>query len=218
MRQVSSIKFLFMIMFASGLLASITIVDSKFAEAQYKKSPKLEYSSDYNRYSNYEPSYNYDDNYNNEVIVTLDLYQCEPSNEFECNITETNNGYFVTGPENTKYKSCNNANINCPISHEDFNIKIITGEKLPGSKNSLKVSLDKNNNKYFIEQEGINANSMTDKICKGSGFDHGLVIQNSSGNEIDICMLFEGNCNGNIEHNENKECIIKNYIPINSIE
>ena len=218
MEKVSSITFFFIALFSIGFLGSITLMNVDLAEAEHKKNPQIEYSSDYNRYSDYEKSssYEYGQNYiDNHVIVTMEIYQCEPASEFECNITETNDKFFVTGPSNLNYKNCNNQNIYCPISLEDFNIKIIKGAKFPGSMNSLKLNLDKNDI-YFIEQEGIVQNSMTDKICKGSGFDHGLVIESSYGEAIDVCVLFEGKCSGSTDYKENRECIIKNYIPINS--
>ena len=116
------------------------------------------------------------------------------------------------------------------VDESTFNIKVVNGKEFEGSEKGTKLNLEVGRFMVTEDRDALSDLAFAgiaepevpfsiDQACKNSGYD-GSLIQVSGfeppnfGLEglVTSCVLFEGDCSGNIHYGEQKECIVKNYI------
>ena len=69
---------------------------------------------------------------------------------------------------------------------------------------------------YFVEEDDVRTDYNLEQSCEVSGFDQGGVIGRPAVGQFGVCIIYEGDCSGELHHGDQKECTVKNYLPINN--
>ena len=121
----------------------------------------------------------------------------------------------VVPPTSPLYKNCSDPGVNCRYETEDFVIDVINGEKI--TTNTQGVQLKLSGKDYFVEKDDIRTDYAVEKSCKQSGYEQGGVIGNGfSGvlQQTGVCIIYDGDCEGELNDGDNKVCTVKNYLPV----
>ena len=119
--------------------------------------------------------------------------------------------FDVPGPDSPRYvQDCNDAQCQ-DINSETFGLKVTDDKEFQGSEDGTKVSLD---GKGFVVEENSNLGTSAGEefACVEAGFDSATFEDIGDGVVVASCVLFEGECSGEIRHGELKECTVKNYV------
>lgn len=154
------------------------------------------------------------------LIVKKELFQCFNSKTFDglCDETGGEPGFggpisMVQGPDSPLYQDCSDPQVDCRYSVDDFEIDIVRGEKRTSTPDGIEVKLS--GKEYFVEEDDVRTDYNVEQSCKISGFDQGGIIGLSAVSEFGVCIIYEGDCSGELHPGDQKECTVKNYLPIN---
>ena len=119
--------------------------------------------------------------------------------------------FGVPEPDSGRYvQDCND--VQCQdINSESFGLKISNDKEFQGSEDGIKVNLD---GKGFVVEENSNLGTSAGEefACVEAGFDSATFEDIGDGLVVASCVLFEGECSGDIRYGELKECTVKNYV------
>ena len=160
-----------------------------------------------------------------KLTVIKELFECfnptgvTPSTPLSCSeLVPTPPGNPVTstvvGPDSTLYKNCDDPQVDCRYDTEDFVIDVINGEKITSNPEGVQLKLSEKD--YFVEEDDIRTDYAVEKSCKNSGYEQGGVVGGPSGplQQTGVCIIYEGDCEGELHPGDNKVCTIKNYLPV----
>jgi hypothetical protein len=222
----------------AGLLipSNYNIVGTAEAQNGYYDEYEQEYYPEYDNsyYEEDQTGYGYyeKDHYPKpgKLTVKKELYECfnpegvttstpNTCREFlvphQSGYQETSN---VVGPDSVLYKNCDEAGVDCRYETEDFVIDVINGEKI--TTNPQGVELKLSGKEYFVEEDDIRTDYAVEKSCKQSGYEQGGIIGNNEQfvlGQTGVCIIYEGDCEGQLNPGDNKVCTIKNYLPVATI-
>jgi len=118
----------------------------------------------------------------------------------------------VIPPTSTLYKNCDDPGVNCRYDTEDFVIDVINGEKITSNPQGVQLKLSGKD--YFVEEDDIRTDYAVEKSCKISGYDQGGVVGTTVLGQTGVCIIYEGDCEGELNPGDNKVCTVKNYLPV----
>ncbi|MGD1836772.1 MAG: hypothetical protein ACPKPY_01785 [Nitrososphaeraceae archaeon] len=99
------------------------------------------------------------------------------------------------------------------INPSTFDIAVTNTNLFEASEQSTKVNLDIRN---FVvsEPSPVPTGPGFEFDCFEAGFDGVVVDFRDDGSNLQFasCVLFEGECSGTVQHGEQKECTVKNYV------
>ena len=168
----------------------------------------------------------YDDSYKQKpaiVEITKELFVCDDilnvtreNTSFNCDFNEFL-GQFPAPPTSEQYVSCDM--VNCPgIDESDWSVQVLKDVAAARDLSSTvptPVDLTKINFYVTEDETDDNLNNLGDS-CVVAGFDDSLsytaILSETTYVHYNVCVLFEGECDGPIYPGEVKECTAKNYI------
>ena len=119
-------------------------------------------------------------------------------------------------PTSPLYKDCSDPQVECRYSTEDFVIDVINGQKITSDPDGVVVKLS--DKQYFVEEDDIRTDYAVEKSCKNSGYDQGGVVGFPGAlQQTGVCIIYEGDCEGELKPGDNKVCTVKNYIPVATV-
>ncbi|MGD1838623.1 MAG: hypothetical protein ACPKPY_11285 [Nitrososphaeraceae archaeon] len=119
--------------------------------------------------------------------------------------------FTVPGPDSGRYvQDCTDAQCQ-DINAETFGLKVSGDKEFQGSEDGTKVNLD---GKGFVVEENSNLGTSAGEefACVEAGFDSATFEDIGDGLVVASCVLFEGECSGDIRYGELKECTVTNYV------
>ena len=229
-----------MIVFVAAFAALLIPTNNNIGTAEAQNGYYDEYEQEY--YPEYDNSYYQEDQtgygyYDKEyypkpgkLTVKKELFQCfNPPTSGGGVVTQTPNACFefeqneqgqpttskVVPPDSPLYKNCSDPQVDCRYSTEDFVIDVINGEKI--TSNPEGVALKLSGEEYFVEEDDIRTDYAVERSCKNSGYDQGGVVGNGFAGVLQqtgVCIIYEGDCEGQLNPGDNKVCTVKNYLPV----
>jgi hypothetical protein len=208
----------------------------EYEEEYYPESDNSYYQEDQTGYGyndRDQTGYGYNDNSYypkpGKLTVIKELFQCfnptgvTPSTPQSCSefvpqppgnpVTST-----VVPPNSPLYKNCDDlpVGLTCRYDTEDFVIDVINGEKITSNPEGVQLKLSEKD--YFVEEDDIRTDYAVERSCKNSGYDQGGVVGGPSGvlQQTGVCIIYEGDCEGELHPGDNKVCTVKNYLPVAS--
>jgi hypothetical protein len=207
----------------------------EYDDEYYPESDNSYYEQDQKGYGyndKDQKGYGYNDNSYypkpGKLTVIKELFQCfdpegvttstpQTCREF---VGQTQSGHPVTStvvpPNSPLYKNCDDPGVNCRYDTEDFVIDVINGEKITSNPQGVELKLSEKD--YFVEEDDIRTDYAVERSCKNSGYDQGGVIGGSGPpgplQQTGVCIIYEGDCEGELKPGDNKVCTIKNYLPV----
>jgi len=122
----------------------------------------------------------------------------------------------VVPPTSPLYKNCSDPGVNCRYETEAFVIDVINGEKITTNPEGVQLKLSGKD--YFVEEDDIRTDYVVEKSCKQSGYEQGGVIGFPGVlQQTGVCIIYEGDCEGELKPGDNKVCTVKNYLPVASL-
>ncbi|MGD1837226.1 MAG: hypothetical protein ACPKPY_04115 [Nitrososphaeraceae archaeon] len=188
----------------------------------------------YDRYYDKERHYiednYYDDSYKKKpaiVETTKELFVCEnivnvteETPFFECDFNE--NIDFPAPPDSDQYVSCDI--VDCPgIDESDFAVAVFKDVAISGDLSStVPTPADLTKINFIVAEDEIdetinNQGSDCSAVDFADRIDFDKVVSEDMIVFYDICILYEGDCEGEIYPGEVKECTVKNFIHSGSI-
>ncbi|MGB9169681.1 MAG: hypothetical protein WCB31_12225 [Nitrososphaeraceae archaeon] len=226
----------FVAAFAGLLIPTNNNIGTAEAQNGYYDEYEQEYYPEYDNsyYEEDQTGYGYyDKDYYpkpGKLTVKKELFQCfNPPTSGGGVVTQTPNACFefeqneqgqpttskVVPPTSNLYKNCSDPQVDCRYSTEDFVIDVINGEKI--TSNPEGVALKLSGNEYFVEEDDIRTDYAVERSCKNSGYDQGGVVGNGFPGVLQqtgVCIIYEGDCEGQLNPGDNKVCTVKNYLPV----
>ena len=212
---------IFLLLGIAALFVPVTALQNSIANAQEYYNEEYEENGYYNQ--EYDPYKN--DNNKNAPIVNVEkkLFVCNDVNGIPENITD--DGVFIeclspaifsfpAAPDSGEYIPCDDEI--CPfIDESDFGAQIFkdvaTVRDL--SPEGTPVNLGKF---HYTVTEGDIGDRITNDVCTAVGFDDSnfflTVLEDGTFIDVEICVNYEGDCEGTIYSDEVKTCTIENYI------
>jgi len=195
----------------------------EYEQEYYPEYDNSYYQEDQTGYGNYEKDYYPTPG---KLTVKKELFQCfnptgvttsTPNACFEFEQTQPGQPFTskVVPPNSPLYKNCDNPGVDCRYDTEDFVIDVINGEKITSNPQGVELKLS--GKEYFVEEDDIRTDYAVEKSCKNSGYDQGGVVGNGGVlHQTGVCIIYEGDCDGQLNPGDNKVCTVKNYLPVAS--
>jgi len=219
----------FVAAFAGLLIPGNNIIGTAQAQNEYYDEYEQEYYPEYDNsyyeedqtgYGNYEKDYYPKPG---KLTVIKELFQCFNPTGVTTSTPQTcrefpvgQPGQPVTSnvvpPNSPLYKNCDDPGVNCRYDTEDFVIDVINGEKITSNPQGVQLKLSEKD--YFVEEDDIRTDYAVEKSCKQSGYDQGGVVGSSVLGQTGVCIIYEGDCEGELHPGDNKVCTVKNYLPV----
>ncbi|MGD1836409.1 MAG: hypothetical protein ACPKQO_11885 [Nitrososphaeraceae archaeon] len=173
----------------------------------------------------------YDDSYKKKhaiVEITKELFVCDNI----VNVTDDNDFFsceaseffgFPAPPNSPEYVSCDT--VECPgIDESDFGVSVWKDVAIAEDLSStIPTPVDLKKINFVVAEDEVDDRVNNDgNDCHAVGFEDSLgytkLVSETEAVFYDICVLYEGDCEGEIYPGEVKECTVKNFIHQGSID
>ena len=169
----------------------------------------------------------YDDSYKKKpavVEITKELFVCDnilnvtrENTSFNCDFNEFLEE-FPAPPESEEYVSCDSIEGCLGIDESDWSVQVLKDVAAARDLSStVPTPIDLTKINFYVTEDETDDNlNNLDNSCVVAGFDDSLfyraILSETTWVSYDICVLFEGECDGPIYPGEVKECTAKNFI------